>query len=304
MADLVVVGSVALDNITTPSGHVEGVLGGAATYASLAASLYTTPHLVGPLGEDFPRQYEALLKAHGVDLSTATKVQAPTFSWTGSYEGDLNEAKTHATELNALEVFEPRLPDHLRTAKFVFLANLDPDLQLSVLDQLEAPLLTAADTMNFWLDSKPDKVREVLSRVDMCLMNDAEIRQWTGTANLVEAAQLVLRQGPRFCLIKKGAHGLAAYWDGRSFAAPAYPLMEVRDPTGAGDSFAGALMGFLAHKEKFDDTTLRQAAIIGSAVASFCVEDFGVNRLATVTREEVLKRCGEFRELTRFELPE
>ena len=304
MADLLVVGSVGIDTVITPSGEARGVLGGAAVYASLAAAIYTRPCLVGPLGNDFPRADEALLAAHGVDLSHAQRVEAPTFRWTGSYEGDLNEAITHVTELNALATFNPILPEELRRSRYVFLANLDPDLQIAVLEQLEAPELVAADTMNFWINSKPDAVRQVLSRVDMVLMNDAETRMWTGAENLVEASHLLMQQGPRYVFIKKGANGLAAYGPWGTFAAPAYPLLEVYDPTGAGDSFAGALMGYLAAREDLSDVTMRQGAIVGSAVASFTVEDFSVNRLAHVTKDQVLARACDFQQMTAFTLPE
>lgn len=300
MAELLVVGSVALDTVETPFGRVEEVLGGAATYASCAASFFAPVRVVGVVGEDFPQEHWEFLRARGIDLEGLQVRPGRTFRWSGFYDFDLNTAHTLRTELNVFEDFQPHLPPTYRSTPFVFLANIDPELQHRVLDQMKAPRFVACDTMNFWIEHRRQRLLELLARVDMVLMNDAEARQLCQTHSLIAAARQLLRWGPRYAVIKKGEHGAMLFGQGSFFALPSYPLEEVKDPTGAGDTFAGGMLGYLASVEEVSEPTLRRAVAYGSVMASFNVEDFSLNRLRTLTPEEIAQRYAQLHEFTHF----
>jgi len=300
---VLIVGSVALDSVETPSGKVERALGGAAVYSSIAASFFAPVRLVGVVGEDFPKKHVALLTSRGIDTRGLQIVpDGKTFHWKGAYVGDLNQAETIATELNVFQSFSPKLPEDYRSSGFVFLANIDPELQLQVLDQIDSPKLAACDTMNFWIQGKRDTLLQVLRRVDVAFMNDSEARQLTGITNLNRAAGEVHKLGPRYVVVKKGEHGAVMYCD-RSlcFTAASYPLQEVVDPTGAGDSFAGGFMGYIARTGEVNEANLRRAVIYGSTLASFNVQDFSLDRFKRLTLKEINERYDEFRRIVHFE---
>ncbi|MCL4466635.1 MAG: PfkB family carbohydrate kinase [Chloroflexi bacterium] len=300
MADLLVVGSIGLDNIETPSGQVAETLGGSAIYFSLAASLFGKVNLVGVVGEDFPEKHRALLAARGVNTEGLQVRPGRTFRWAGCYDDDLNTAHTLDTQLNVFAEFHPQLPEAYRDVPFVFLANIDPELQLEVLSQVRGARLRVLDTMNFWIERKRPQLLDAMRSVDVVLMNDGEVRQLAGTYNLISAARYVLTRGPRVLVIKKGEHGAVMFSEGGYFVAPAYPLAEVRDPTGAGDTFAGGFVGYLSQADEPDEAALRQAVVHGSVVASFTCQDFGVACLATLDRATVAQRYREFSEFTSF----
>lgn len=298
---VLVVGSLGLDTLKTPFGRVEEVLGGTASYFALAASTYTTVRLVAIVGADFPRDYVALLERRGVDLQGLKIKEGKTFRWSGEYGFDLNVAETLDTQLNVFADFHPHLPEDYRDTQYVFLANIHPALQLEVLSQVHRPKLVVVDSMNFWIQTAKPSLTEVMRRSDVVLLNDAEVRQYAETPNLIAGGRAILALGPRAVVIKKGEHGaLLMSNDDGVFVAPAYPQEDVRDPTGAGDSFAGGLMGYLASRDDSSPEALRRAIIHGSAVASFTVEDFGVRRLESVTSQDVLERYAIFRSLTTF----
>ncbi|MFQ5897101.1 MAG: PfkB family carbohydrate kinase [Candidatus Methylomirabilia bacterium] len=302
MADLLVVGSVALDSVTTPFGHATEVLGGSATYFSVAASFFTTVRLVATVGEDFPGEHLVQLRDRGVDLSDLQVSQGKTFRWVGEYGYDLNEARTLDTQLNVFANFQPVLPGPLRRTPFVFLANIDPELQLGVLRRMEQPQLVALDTMNFWIEGKREALLNVLAEVDVLLINDAEARQLAREPNLIKATRTVLKLGPRTVVVKRGEYGALMISDGHFFFVPAYPLESVFDPTGAGDTFAGGFMGYLAKSEVAGGSAIRRAIVYGSVMASFAVEDFSVNRLIRLTPDEIQRRYEAFQDLLRFEM--
>ena len=297
---VLIVGSVALDGVRTPFGEVKEALGGAASYASVSASFFAPVRMVAVVGEDFPEQHVAQFAARGIDVRGLQRAAGNTFRWAGYYEYDLNQAHTLATELNVFETFRPELPEDYRHSPYVFLANIDPELQLAVLDQIRRPKLVACDTMNYWIESKRDKVLEVLARVDLALMNDAEARQLCGEANLIAAARQILNYGPGVVIIKKGKHGAIMLAQDSFFSAPGYPLEEVRDPTGAGDTFAGGLIGYLARCDDGGDGAMRRAIISGAVMASFTVEDFSLRRLLRLEPEEIAERYHEVDAMTRF----
>lgn len=300
---VLIVGSVALDSVQTPSGKAERALGGAATYSAVAASFFAPVRIVGVVGDDFPAEHLAFLKSRGIDTEGLKVVPGgKTFHWAGCYEGDMNQANTIATELNVFSDFSPDLPDSYRSSEFVFLANIDPELQLKVLDQVSNARLTAMDTMNFWIAGKPEKLREVMSRVDVVFINDAELRQFTGAPNLVRAAAEIHNIGPSYVIVKKGEHGAVMYCNEHTcFSAASYPLEDVTDPTGAGDSFAGGFMGYIAATGEITDANLRRAVVYGSTLASFNVQDFSLNRLKRLTRAEIISRYEEFKRMVFFE---
>lgn len=302
MADLLVVGSVALDSVSTPFGQVTEVLGGSATYFSYAASFFTHVKLVAVVGEDFPQTHLAALKARGVDLSGLEAARGRTFRWVGEYGFDLNEARTIETRLNVFADFRPSLSGALKKIPFVFLANIDPALQLEVLRQMERPRLAALDTMNFWIEGKRAALLSVLAEVDVLLINDAEARQLAREPNVVKAARVILGLGPRTVVVKRGEYGALMVSDGSFFFVPAYPMESVIDPTGAGDTFAGGFMGHLAREERTDPASVRRAIVFGSVMASFTVEDFSLNRLRTLKPDEIERRYAAFQELVRFEI--
>jgi len=301
-ADLVVVGSVALDSVKTPFGNVTEALGGSATYFSYAASFFTQVRVVGAVGSDFPKEHLELLSGRGVDVTAIEVLPGQkTFRWTGEYGFDLNEARTLDVQLNAFAAFKPKLGPLHRKARFLFLANIDPVLQLGVLSQMERPALTALDTMNFWIDGKRADLLRVLERVDVLLINDAEARMLAGEPNLVKAARAITGMGPRTVVIKRGEYGSLLLSDGQFFFAPAYPLETVFDPTGAGDTFAGGFMGYLAQNDATDLASLRRAMVRGATLASFTVEDFSLDRLKRLEPREIESRLIVFADMVRLE---
>ncbi len=298
---LLVVGSVALDSVKTPFGEAEDVLGGSATYFSTSASYFSDVSLVAVVGEDFPEKHINFLKMRKIDLRGLEKAEGSTFRWKGRYGYALNEAQTLSTELNVFEHFKPKIPDGYRTADVVFLANIDPDLQRDVLRQVENPRLVAADTMNFWIEGKRDSLLETLRLVDVLLINDGEARQLTGEPNLIKAAQAIFSYGPKTVVIKRGEYGVLMFTREGIFSAPAYPLEEVFDPTGAGDTFAGGFMGYLANTMDFSEPVMRRAIVMGSVMASFNVEDFSLNKIRELDYKEIETRYREFRRLAHFD---
>jgi sugar/nucleoside kinase (ribokinase family) len=302
VADLVVVGSVALDSVTTPFGKVTEALGGSATYFAYAASFFTPVHVVAAVGEDFPREHLDLLSHRGVGIEALSVLAGKkTFRWTGEYGFDLNEARTLDTQLNAFAEFKPSLEARQRAAPFLFLANIDPDLQLDVRRQMTGPLLTALDTMNFWIEGKRDALLRVLREVDALIINDAEARMLAGEPNLVKAARAIIELGPRVVVIKRGEYGSVLVSDGEFFFAPAYPLENVFDPTGAGDTFAGGFMGYLAQRGLTDRASVRRAMVFGAVMASFAVEDFSLERLKRLARREIEQRYAAFQGMVSVE---
>ena len=298
---ILVVGSVAFDTVQTPAGRAEEVLGGSASYFSVAASFFAPVHLVAVVGEDFTPDHSSIFRERGVDTSGLARVPGKTFRWSGVYGEDINQRTTLATELNVFQQFRPELPEWLKKIDFVFLANIDPDLQRSVLRQMKRPRLVACDTMNFWIAGKPGSVRETLREVDILLINDEEARQLSGEPNTVRAARRILGWGPSSLIVKRGEYGAALYSGHSHFVVPAYPLPDPVDPTGAGDSFAGGFVGHLARTGKLDDGNIRQALVAGSVMASFCVEDFSLRRFGKLRPEEIRMRQKEFSRMTAFE---
>lgn len=289
---VLIVGSVALDDVKTPFGAEKGVLGGAAVYGSISASCFAPSDIVGVIGEDFPQAHLERLRRRGIDTAGVELIPGgKTFRWGGEYVGDMDEAITHFTHLNVFEHFRPSIPESYRDNGVVFLANIDPELQLGVLDQVRNPKLVMCDTMNYWIESKRDALLEVLSRVDIALLNATEARMLFDTNSLPKAAAELLRLGLKRAVIKKGEHGVVMFSEDGFFASPAMPLEEVLDPTGAGDSFAGGFSGYLARAGRVDDAVLRQGIVAGSAMASFVVEDFSTRRLEQVDAEAVEHRC-------------
>ncbi len=299
--DIVVVGSVAFDTVETPFGKADEVLGGSATYFSLSASFFSKVGMVAVVGKDFPDEHIKMLEEKGIDTAGIEKKEGSTFRWKGRYDYDLNQAHTLETHLNVFEHFNPTLPESYRKAPFVFLANIDPELQLKVLEQVEAPRLVACDTMNFWIEGKPSELREVLKRVELFVINEAEAREFAGEPSLVKAARKIMDCGPRILIIKRGEYGALMFNGSSVFSAPAYPLEDVFDPTGAGDSFAGGLMGYLAYTNDLGEQNIRKAIVMGSVMASFNVEDFSLNRLRAISCDDIRARYTEFKQLTYFE---
>ncbi len=297
---ILVVGSIGLDNIETPFGKVENILGGSAIHFSYSASFFSPVKVVGVVGNDFPKKHLEELGKKNVDLKGIEIKKGKTFQWTGSYDYDLNQAHTLDTQLNVFEDFNPKLPSEYRNSNFIFLANMDPELQLKVLEQVESPNLVVGDTMNFWIENKKDALLKTLKKVDIILMNDSEARELCKTYSLLEAAQSILKLGPSTVIIKKGEHGALMFTDSTHFAAPAYPLEEVNDPTGAGDSFAGGFLGYLAQTKDLSEINIRKAVVFGSVMASYNVENFGPRRLQNLALSEVDKRYKEFVGITRF----
>lgn len=298
---LLVVGSVAIDSVETPFGREDEALGGSALHFTAAASLFAPVSLVAVIGEDFPLEQVGFLAEREVDLSGLVRVPGKTFRWKGRYGFDLNEAQTLETHLNVFEDFAPQLSSAHRQASYVLLANIDPDLQFQVLEQVENPQLVALDTMNFWIEGKRKSLLRTIERVNLLVLNEAEARMLAEEPNLVKAAQRIRSWGPQHVVIKRGEYGALYFSDDHVFAAPAYPLEAVFDPTGAGDSFAGGLLGYLASTGNLSPKAVRTAVVFGSAMASFNVEDFSFRRLARLTYAELAERFGEFKSLTRFE---
>lgn len=300
---LLVVGSVALDSVETSRGRRDEILGGAACYSCYAASFFSPTRLVGVVGTDFPAAHEELLRSHGIDLAGLERVSGRTFRWAGRYAADFNTRTTLDTQLNVFETFKPKLPTGWGESPFVFLANIDPVLQLEVLMQVKKPRFSACDTMNFWIGGKRAELLRVLERVDMILLNDEEARQLSGQSSLPAAAKLISGMGPKAVVIKRGDAGALLFQGDDVFAAPAFPLDNVVDPTGAGDSFAGGFMGYLARTGDTSPSGVRSALVAGTVLASFCVEDFSLDRFRTLEDASVRARIGAFADLVRFAPP-
>ena len=300
---LVVVGSIAFDSVRTPFGERERMLGGSAVHFSLAASFFCDVRVVGPVGDDFGEGEYAVLRDRGVNTDDIERVEGgETFFWRGHYDYDLNTAHTDDTQLNVFGEFEPKLSEESKAADVLFLANIQPDLQRGVREQCEAARLAGLDSMNLWIETTRDSLVRTIGTVDMVFMNDAEIRMLTEQPNLVRAAREVMAMGPRVVVAKQGEYGAALLTEEGFFALPAYPLETVVDPTGAGDSFAGGFLGYVASQDAgADDATLRRAMTYGSVLASFNVEEFGTERVRRLTREEIDDRYAEFRRMTTFE---
>ena len=298
---ILVVGSIALDTVETPFGQAEEALGGAAVYFSYAASFFNHVRLVGVVGKDFPDEHIELLEARDIDLAGLERAEGETFRWQGRYDYDLNEAHTLDTQLNVFESFEPKIPDSFKDSDFVFLANIQPGLQLSVARQVDSPRVVACDTMNFWIEGAYDELRETLKAVDILIINDAEARELAREPSLVKGARKILNWGPDTLVVKRGEYGVLMFNRRSVFSAPAYPLEDVFDPTGAGDTFAGGFMGFLSTVEEVNESAIRQAIVFGSTLASFNVEDFSLGRMKSLTMEEILDRFSEFKQLAHFE---
>jgi sugar/nucleoside kinase (ribokinase family) len=298
-----VVGSIALDTVATPFGRAENALGGTAVYFSLAASLFTDVKLVGVVGDDFPAEGIELLRRRGVDLTGLQRRTGQTFRWVGEYDYDMNVAHTLDTRLNVFETFHPSLPEDYREARYVFLGNIDPELQLDVLRQVRKPILTALDTMNFWIERKKGALTEVLRRVDAVLINEGEIREYTQRYNLLEAARDLLALGPKYVVVKRGEYGAMMFAQDDFFVVPAYPTWEVRDTTGAGDTFAGGFIGYLDRCQRLTPAELRAAMVYGTVLASFTVEDFSIDGLMCAAPEALRQRCKRLAEATRIEVP-
>jgi len=299
---LVIVGSVAFDTIATPRGRVDRAIGGSAVYSSMIASRFCEPKLVGVVGEDFTAEHRAILEERGVDIEgLETVLGGRTFFWEGRYGSDPNERDTIVTELNVFESFSPKLPESYLSEQFLFLGNIDPVLQLAVLEQFPEKPVTGIDTMNFWIEGKLKELRRVLEKVDIVFINDSEARQLSGRSNLLEAADTVLAMGPKVVVIKKGEHGAHLFAQGFQFIAPAFPLEDVLDPTGAGDTFAGGFMGYLASAGNMDHETLKKAMIYGTVSASFTCEKFSVERLETLEIGEITGRYNTLSDITRFD---
>ena len=305
MNKLLIVGTVAFDAIETPFGKTDKILGGAATYIGLSASFFKVQSaIVSVVGEDFPEEYLDLLSNKGIDISAIEVVPGgKTFFWSGRYHNDLNSRDTLDTQLNVLADFQPKVPENFKDADVVMLGNLHPSVQISVMDQLTtAPKLVVLDTMNFWMDCALPELLEVIKRVDVITINDEEARQLSGEYSLVKAAAKIHTLGPKYVVIKKGEHGALLFHDKKVFFAPALPLEEVFDPTGAGDTFAGGFSGYLAQSENISFNNMKNAIIYGSNLASFCVEKFGTERMEGLQRDEVLERLQEFKALTQFDI--
>ena len=298
---LLVVGSVALDSVETPFGKADNVIGGSANFFSASASHLAKVRVVGVVGNDYPMNRLEPLIARGVDFAGVETADGPSFRWRGRYRHDLNVAETLETHLGVFSNFSPKIPAQFRDSPFVFLGNIDPRLQLSVLDQVSEPRLVACDTMNFWIESRRPELMALLERVDAITLNDGEARQLTEQFNLVKAAKWIMDRGPKLVIIKKGEHGAFMFTPTSVFFAPAYPLEEVFDPTGAGDSFAGGFMGYLARTGDLAEANLRRAVIYGSAMGSFAVEKFSVDRLLEIDASDVDRRVREFHRLVSFE---
>lgn len=298
---ILVVGSVALDSVSTPYGKAVEVAGGSAVYFSIAASIFSSVRLVGVVGADFPTEYTDLLRRRSIDLGGLEVAAGETFRWQGCYGEDVNVAQTIDTKLNVFGEFKPKIPAEFAQSDYVFLANIDPALQLEVLTQVERPAFSAMDTMNYWLDQRRNEVAEVMASVDAVLVNEEELRQFAGIRNLSSAARSVLELGPKVVVVKKGEYGCALYGEDFYFATPAFPTEGVTDPTGAGDSFAGGFIGYLAARGAVDPGSMRTAAVFGGLMASFTVESFSIETLANVSIRDIQERFAHFIRYTSFD---
>lgn len=299
MASVLIVGTVALDSVKTPFGSLKSGLGGSASYAATACSFFSDSSIVSIIGEDFPKEHLEFLASRKISLEGLQK-KGKTFRWEGFYEFDMNEAKTIKTELNSLLDIEAVVPERHQNATHVFLANIDPEVQLGIIRQMKNPILIVMDTMNFWITSKKKEVLATMKEADIVVMNEGEARQLFETVNLSLAAKKALALGPNAVIIKKGEHGALLFTSDKHFSAPSYPLEVVKDPTGCGDSFGGAFIGYLAREEKHDEKTLRRAIVYGSVVASFNAEDFSLNRMRTLSMKEIEQRYAVMKEMREF----
>ncbi len=298
---ILVVGSVALDSVSTPCGRADEVAGGSAVYFSIAASILSDVRLVGVVGADFPTEYINLLRQRSIDLRGLEVAEGETFRWQGYYGEDLNVAQTIETKLNVFGEFRPEIPAEFSKSEYVFLANIDPALQSRVMEQVERPVFSAMDTMNFWLDQRRDEVARVMRLVDGVIINEEELRQFAGVRTLSSAASSVLELGPKVVVVKKGEYGCALYGEDFYFATPAFPTEEVADPTGAGDSFAGGFIGYLSAVGAIDNESMTRAAVFGGLLASFTVESFSIEELARVSIGDLQERFDEFVRYTSFD---
>ena len=299
MVEPVIIGTVALDTIETPFGKVRNTLGGSATYSSIAASFFSKPGILSIIGKDFPKPYIKMLNKRGIDTNGIV-LGDKTFRWQGYYEFDMNEAKTLATQLNALESYNVKIPENYKDAKYVFLANIDPELQMEVIKSIKNPKLIVMDTMNFWIEHKKKQLLETIKKSDILIMNDGEARQLFKTSNLVKAANKALSMDSKAVIIKKGEHGALLFTDNKHFNAPGYPLENIKDPTGCGDVFGGGVIGYLAKNQDLSEKNLRKAIIYGSILASYNAEGFGTERILTVNDEDIKKRYKEFKDIREF----
>ncbi len=299
---VLVAGTVTLDTIQTPTKKVEDVLGGSGVYSSVAASFFGTPtRLVGVIGDDFPQDYTDFLQSRGICLDGLTRIaDGKTFRWGGRYADDFNVRDTLFTELNVVANFHPVLPDTYKDTTFLFLANDPPQLQLSIIEQVSNPKLVVCDTMDFWINEEREALEKTIERVDILILNDSEAKLLTGESNLLRAAREILRYGPKRAIIKKGEHGAISMTEASFFSAPAYPLTDVTDPTGAGDSFAGGLIGYLASVGDVSEGSIRKGMMYGTVVASFNIEDFSINRQKSVQFPEIEARYQELQEAVKF----
>ncbi|MEI6498418.1 MAG: PfkB family carbohydrate kinase [bacterium] len=297
--NLVIIGVIGLDDIETPFGSVKDALGGCAVYSSCAASFFAKAGVSSIAGNDLPSEYRELLLKRDIDTEGII-YEGKNFRWSGSYAYDMNSAETLTTELNSLANFSPILPENYKKARYLMLGNTDPDIQLSVIDQFAHKPFIVIDTMNYWISSKRESLLQVISKSDLVVINEGEARQLFDTPNLIKAGKMLLQMGPKYAIIKKGEHGALLFSDGKFFSAPSYPLETVKDPTGCGDSFAGGLIGYLADVDNTSEESIRRGIIYGSVIASFCAEDFSLNYLEKINREEIEKRYNEFEEIRRF----
>ncbi|HHS49804.1 MAG TPA: sugar kinase [candidate division Zixibacteria bacterium] len=302
---LLIVGSVALDTVSTPHGKMDDALGGSATYFSIAARLFGQPvNIVAVVGEDFPKRHVDMLIGKGINIDGLQITKGKTFRWEGVYDESFGDPETLDTQLNVFEFFSPELPEHYCCSEFVFLGNIDPALQGAVVDQIDSPLLIAADTMNFWIEGKLADLKKLMPRVDLLVINAMEVRLLSGEKSLLAGARKVLSMGPKILVIKRGEFGSLLVTEDDMFVLPAYPIEAVKDPTGAGDSFAGGFMGYLASRGEVNFEELKRALVAGTVVASFNVEGFSLERLSAITREDVEARMAHFRKITEFTVPE
>jgi len=298
---LLITGSVALDSVKTPIEEHHDLLGGSASYAAVAASFFTPVNMVAIVGTDFPKKYQDLFHQRAINLDGLQIADGKTFRWSGEYEWDLNRRRTLSVDLNVFETFQPKLPDHYKKAPYVFLANISPQLQIHVLTQVAAPKFIVADTMDLWIETQRDALTELLRKIDCLVLNESEAREFTKQTSLIKAGRLILKQGPKYVVIKKGEHGSLLFGNDLFFSAPAYPLEDIHDPTGAGDCFAGAFTGYLARANNLDHASLRKAVVCGSVVASYCVENFSLTRLETLTEVQIKERYDLFKLMSHFE---
>jgi len=297
---ILVVGTVALDTVQTPFGEADNVLGGSAAYSALSASFFGKVKLVAVVGKDFPERFIGSLRAKGIDTEGLQIKKGKTFRWSGRYSYDLSNPETLKTELNLLSGFNPRIPDNYRDERFIFLANIDPHVQLKVLEQLKAPELVVSDTMNYWIEHQRKALRQVIKKTDILALNDAEARELSQEANLIKAAKALLGFGPRLVIIKRGEYGCSLFSRTFSFYVPAYLLESTLDPTGAGDTFAGGFLGYLAACPRINESSFKKAVAFGSIMASYTVEDFSLNRLFKLKKRDIEARFKDFQRLTRF----